>query len=32
MFLLELIGRLLYGKDYAELKKHSNKRMKRRKK
>ena len=32
MFLLELIGRLLYGEDYAELKKRSNKRTRRRKK
>ena len=25
MFLFEIIGRLLYGEDYAELKKHTNK-------
>jgi hypothetical protein len=32
MFLFEIIGRLLYGEDYAELKKHTNKRTRRRKK
>jgi hypothetical protein len=32
MFLFEIIGRLLYGEDYAELKKHTNKKTRRRKK
>jgi len=32
MFLFEIIGRLLYGKDYDELKSRSNKRTRRRKK
>ena len=32
MFLFEIIGRLLYGEDYVELKKHTNKRTRRRKK